>query len=98
MPRTYIGHPPPTDTGWEKVSGFSDPELGVWEIHRQQQAHSPDWGTYKVFATERVPSRANYWFTRNDSTGQVGFGRDLALIRTNCAPLYRAVMAAIGEV
>ena len=98
MPRTYIGHPPPADAGWERVGDFKHPDFGSWEIHRQQQEHSPDWGTYKVFATERVVGRANFWFTRNDSTGQTGFGRDLALLRTNCPPLYQAVIGAIGEV
>lgn len=97
MLRTYIGHPPPADAGWERLDTFQHPEAGTWEVHRQQQPHSPDWGTYKVFSTERVPGRANYWFTRNDSTSQIGFGRDLAMMRTDRPELHRFVLAAIGE-
>ena len=96
MSRTSMGHSPDPEAGWEKLSAVTVLDGGDWEIHRQQQPHSADWGTYKVFASQRVAGKANYWFTRNDSTGQVGFGRDLALMRTRRPNLYDATIAAIG--
>lgn len=95
--RSYQGHAPDPAEGWEKIGEFQDETEGSWRVYRQQQEHSPDWGTYKVAATEPVAGRANYWFTRNDSTGQLGFGRDLHQMRTARPKLYEAVLAATGE-
>lgn len=95
--RSYQGHPPNPAEGWDKVGEFQDEGEGSWAVYRQQQGHSPDWGTYKVVAAQRATGRANYWFTRNDSTGQLGFGRDLHQIRASRPKLYEAVLAAMGD-
>lgn len=89
MGKTYSGQIP-TGDDWAKVGEcFMD---GVeWHAFRKQQGHDPDWSTYKVCANGRAPNKANYWFVRNDRTGQLGFAKDFAIMRDKRPDLHAQI-------
>ena len=85
--------------GWRNVGRWTDDaEGGVeWFFFAKDQDHSAEWKTYKVVANGRVENKANYWFTRNDKTMEVGFSRDLAAMIEGRPRLYERTMRILNQ-
>jgi hypothetical protein len=82
----YAGRHPSASDGWEQIGAFNG-----WKVYTQAQAHSDAWVNCKVVADGKVQNKANYWFTKNTKTGQCGFARDLAIMKTNRPELHQFV-------
>jgi hypothetical protein len=79
--RIYKGSIPDKKDGWERVAACSDRDGTEWVLCRKEQSHDSTWATYKLCVNGQAPRKANYWFARNEETGQIGFSRDLAILR-----------------
>lgn len=89
MEKSYSGKPPTGDE-WEQIGGCIVNDE-AWQVWRKEQAHTPDWGTYKICAIGKAKRKANYWFVRNDSTGQIGFAKDFAIMRETRPELHQTI-------
>ena len=90
MGRMYCGNAP-KDQSWVKVFSCLDEFQIQWLVFAKAQEHGEEWKTYKVCANGQAENKANYWFARNDKTGQIGYGRDLALMNQNKPELYQRI-------
>ena len=90
MGKFYNGNAP-KENDWDRLLSWLDGNQVEWLVFRKEQDHSKEWNTYKVCANGKAENKANYWFARNDKTGQIGFGRDLALMNQNKPELYKKV-------
>lgn len=81
MPRMYPGRKPAENDGWEMLCSTKC-KLGIiWLVYAKPQEHDDEWRTYKIVANGKAPDKANYWLARRDTTGQLGFPRDYAMLR-----------------
>lgn len=100
MGRTYKGNAPDRSKGWSVIGDWTDEDGVQWIVCRQQQAHTNEWSTYKIYAKGKAKFKANYWAVRKN-TGQLGFNRDMAQMRANRPELHAMVEeimdAQIGE-
>lgn len=96
MARTYAGNPPDESAGWEMI-GECDADGISWIIFSKAQNHSTEWRTYKVVAKHRAPIKANYWVVKNSETGQIGFARDYACMRSTRKELHAKVELIVSD-
>lgn len=84
-------YPNPTD-GWEMVGAWRDEdgENVGWTVFMRPQQNSDEWATFKICADGKVESKANYWSVRKN-TGQIGYVRDMAMMRAHRPKLHAAV-------
>lgn len=94
--RRYIGNPPEGDD-WITLDSVQDDEGARWGVYIKRQDHTPDWITVKVASVGPVLNKANYWLAKNVRTGQVGFGRDMAIMRANRPGLHAEVEAVLDK-
>ena len=90
MAKMFCGNAPEGDE-WSLLDEITDQSIR-WNIFEKDQQHSNEWMTYKVCAEGRAPHKANYWFSRNAVTGQVGFTRDLTAMLDKRPDLYHGIM------
>jgi hypothetical protein len=92
MGKKHKGNHPDLENGWEKIGEWLDKGGdGVrWSIFRRRQEHSDEWMTYKICANGKAESKANYWAVRKN-TGQLGFIKDMAIMRAHRPELHAAV-------
>lgn len=99
--KTYAGNPDLLfeSDEWKHCGAWVDKDNGSieWFVFFKPQAHNHEWRTYKVVANGRVPNKANYWFARNEKTGQLGFARDLASMSDHRPNLYKNTMRIISD-
>lgn len=92
MAKMYAGKVPNTEEAWSRIKTVVDPsDKSKWMVFSKSQAHTPDWMTYKVVADGRAEGKANYWFVRNSATGQLGFAKDLAIMRETRPALHSQI-------
>lgn len=89
MQKLYAGKEPEGE-GWKLVSVCKSEGVD-WNVYRKGQDHDPKWGTYKVCAIGKAARKANYWFVRNDATGQIGFAKDYAIMRDTRPQLHEQI-------
>lgn len=89
MHKLYAGKQPEGEE-WKLISMCQSDGV-EWNVYRKEQDHDPKWGTYKICAIGKAPRKANYWFVRNDSTGQIGFAKDYAIMRDTRPQLHEQV-------
>lgn len=90
MGKLYVGNLPSVENGWRKLGVCIDNNV-EWLIFSKPQHHSIDWRTYKIVANGKALNKANYWMVRNNATGQLGFIRDYAHMRTTRPELHAKV-------
>ena len=95
--KMYRGNQPSLDDGWRRVGECLDEDDVVWCVFARGQDHSPDWLTFKISANGRAHTKANYWLVKNISTGQIGFARDFAIMRSNRPTLHEQVESIINN-
>jgi hypothetical protein len=93
----YRGNLPSADEGWRKVGECLDDDEVLWGVFARGQNHSSDWLTFKISADGRAHTKANYWLVKNINTGQLGFARDFAIMRTNRPSLHWQVESIINN-
>lgn len=96
MAKTYAGNPPDESSGWEMIGECDADGIG-WIIFSKAQNHSTEWRTYKVVAKYRAPIKANYWIVKNGTTGQIGFARDYACMRSTRKDLHAKVELIVSD-
>lgn len=94
--RIYKGQIPDQSEGWQFLSATKCDGI-TWEVYEKSQAHSDHWKTYKVIAPDGAPHKAAYWVARNSSTGQIGFARDIAIMRDKRPDLHAKVEAILAK-
>lgn len=76
--------------GWTRIGEAM--EDGVrWLVFEGRQEHSDDWRTFKVCADGMAERKANYWLVKNTRTGQLGYSRDMAMMRETRPGLHDQV-------
>ena len=90
MGKFYKGNAPVGEE-WVKVLSHIDKDKVEWFVFRKRQSHTNDWATYKVMANGNAEYKANYWFAKNEKTGQLGFARDMALMKAKHSELHMVV-------
>lgn len=98
--KTYKGDPDAMfeSEEWKNLGYWVDQEnKEEWFVFLKDQQHGNDWVTLKVVANGRVQRKANYWFTRNNQNGKIGFSRDLAIMADHRPQLYSNVMRIVCE-
>ena len=96
MGQKYRGNIPDQDQGWDLFVELADGDGVRWLVYQQDQRNTLDWATIKVVADGWAEGKANYWFVWNRHTGQIGYIRDLAIMRENKPHLHRLVSDALG--
>lgn len=91
MERMYQGNHPEPHKGWRIADRLSKLDGVEWLLYEQDQPHTHEWKNYKIVADGAAPSKANYWMAKNIVTGQLGFSRDLAAMRTTRPGLHAQV-------
>lgn len=76
--------------GWKRI-GEVESDGVLWLVFEGHQGHSDDWRTFKVCADGMATRKANYWLAKNIRTGQIGYSRDMAMMRETREELHRAV-------
>jgi hypothetical protein len=89
--KIYAGNHPDTIQGWEVIARLEDENGLLWFVYRKPQDHSDEWITYKIVAEAKAFKKANYWLARNRVTGQIGFARDFAMMRSHRPLLHKSV-------
>ncbi len=90
MSRTYVGNAPDNSKGWSAIGDWTDGDGVQWIVCKQQQAHTDEWATYKIYANGKAKFKANYWAVRKN-TGELGFNRDMAQMRASRPDLHAMV-------
>jgi len=99
MAKMYAGKVPSTEEAWSRIKTVVDPsDKSKWMVFSKSQAHTPDWMTYKVVADGRAEGKANYWFVRNSTTGQLGFAKDFAIMREKRPSLHSQIESVLKQV
>jgi hypothetical protein len=91
----YSGKKPEGDE-WKLIGSCQSDDM-EWQVYRKSQPHDPKWGTYKICAVGKAKKKANYWLARNDTTGQIGFAKDYAIMRDKRPHLHNQVEALLSS-
>lgn len=91
------GNIPPESSGWKLISQIDRLYGADWGVFRRSQGHSTEWAYYKIVAIDGAEEKANYWMARNDSTGQLGYTRDMAIMRAKRPDLHSRVEAILTK-
>ena len=95
--KSYQGKMPEAEDGWLVASSVKHDGV-EWIVCYKRQPHSDDWINIKVCANGRASGKANYWFTRNQMTGQIGFSRDLSIMREHKPDLHARVEKIVSDI
>jgi hypothetical protein len=95
--KTYAGNHPDLESEWAQLSYEIKDEGFDWAVYEKEQEHSQEWRYYKIAAVGRVPMKANYWFAKNLVTGQIGYSRDIAMMRATRSGLHAKVERALED-
>ena len=88
--RKFRGNAPNENEGWQEIGQVVSDDI-VWALFEREQRNSHEWRTYKLISTGLCPGKANYWFAKNLRTGQLGYARDLAILRASRPALHEKV-------
>ena len=95
--KLYAGNHPEVDSGWTKWFNVNSSDGVSWSVYLKSQDHDHEWVTYKVCANGKAHGKANFWFTKNTSTGQVGFGRDRELLKEHRPEVFEKLDQMIRD-
>lgn len=95
--KQYAGNHPDLESGWIRWFEIQSNDGVSWSVYFKNQEHSDEWVTYKVCANGKASGKANFWFTKNTQTGQVGFGRDRELLKEHRPEIFERLESAIKE-
>jgi hypothetical protein len=99
MGKMYAGKVPTPNEDWRLLKTVPNPsDKTSWMVFCKPQEHTQDWVTYKIVANGRAQHKANYWFVRNSSTGQIGFAKDFAIMRETRPDLHAQVESLLKQV
>ena len=95
--RTYRGNHPDIEAQWLQLNYDIHADGCDWSVYEKEQEHSQQWRYYKIVAAEKAPLKANYWFAKNLVTGQIGYNRDMAMMRKTRPSLHVKVEQALAD-
>ena len=91
----YYGRIPVTE-GWSHVASIDTPTEGSWGVYARPR--DSGWTDYKVVFLGKTESKANYWLAKEQATGRLAAGKDLATMKRYRGELYDTVLELLAKV
>ncbi|MBK8974124.1 MAG: hypothetical protein IPM37_23195 [Hahellaceae bacterium] len=81
MSKKFSGNKPNKKDGWVEVGKCFFDSFG-WTVFKMTKANNSGWSFFKISADEKVAVKANYRFSKNSETAEIGFKRDYLLLES----------------